>query len=273
MKRFFALIALSSLLFAGCANGQNVEEKTAQFKSQVEEMVNTFNTEYSALKANAELSAEALDEAVDSLYDATIESLEDLCLSTIRKNRNNALGLEAFKTYFSEVNPDAEDAQKVLASLGKKVKEDESVKKISAFIDASLSTKEGCMFTDFEVDGVKFSDYIGKGKYTLVDFWASWCGPCKREIPNIAKVYNTYKGENFDVLSVAVWDKPEDTAAAAAEHGVVWNQIVNAQRIPTDIYGIQGIPQIMLFGPDGTILKRDLRGDDIEEAVREALGR
>ena len=75
------------------------------------------------------------------------------------------------------------------------------------------------------------------------------------------------------MLSVAVWDNPENTKAAAVEHGVVWNQIINAQRIPTDLYGIQGIPQIMLFGPDGTILRRDLRGDAIEAAVKEALGR
>ena len=75
------------------------------------------------------------------------------------------------------------------------------------------------------------------------------------------------------MLSVAVWDDPEDTKAAAKEHGVVWNQIINAQQIPTDLYGIEGIPHIMLVGPDGTILKRDLRGEAIEEAVSEALGR
>ena len=114
---------------------------------------------------------------------------------------------------------------------------------------------------------VKFSDYIGKGKYILVDFWASWCGPCIREIPNIKDVYATYGGDKFDILSVAVWDKLEDTKRAAEELELPWNQIVNAQQIPTDLYGIDGIPHIILFGPDGTILKRELRGPAIAAEI------
>ena len=69
------------------------------------------------------------------------------------------------------------------------------------------------------------------------------------------------------MLSVAVWDKPEATVEAAAEHGVTWNQIINAQKVPTDLYGIDGIPHILLIGPDGVILKRNLRGEDIEATV------
>ena len=91
-------------------------------------------------------------------------------------------------------------------------------------------------------------------------------------MPNLANVYNTYHGDNFDMLSIAVWDEVEDTKVAAKELGIVWNQIVNAQQIPTDLYGIDAIPHVILFGPDGTILKRDLRGEKIGEAVKEALG-
>ena len=139
-------------------------------------------------------------------------------------------------------------------------------------IEAVEATKEGNMFVDFTIpdsDGkeVKFSEFIGKGKYVLVDFWASWCGPCRGEIPNLIKIYDKYHGEQFDVLGVAVWDQPADSKAAAEKLGINYSEIINAQNIPTDAYGINGIPQIILFGPDGTILKRDLRGDAIEAEV------
>ena len=135
----------------------------------------------------------------------------------------------------------------------------------------AVSTLE--KFIDFEVDGVKLSDFVGNGKVVLVDFWASWCGPCKAEIPYIAAVYEKYHGDDFDVVSVAVSDKPEDTAAAAAEHGVVWNQIVNTGDVAAKAYDIQFIPYIILVSADGTILEKNLRGEAIESAVRKALGR
>ncbi len=140
---------------------------------------------------------------------------------------------------------------------------------------ASMRAKEGSHFVDFEAeyDGKtqKLSDYVGRGKYVLVDFWASWCGPCKREIPNIKAVYEKYKGDRFDVLGVATWDKPEDTLSAIDALEIPYPQMLNAQRAGSDAYGITGIPQIILFSPDGTILRRDLRGDDIEAAVAKCL--
>jgi len=140
---------------------------------------------------------------------------------------------------------------------------------------AEAATAEGQMFTDFEAEYEgkvqKLSDYVGKGKYVLVDFWASWCGPCRGEIPTIIELYNKYAGDKFEVLGVATWDEPEDTKKAIEELGIKYPQIMNAQKAGSDAYGIQGIPQIILFGPDGTILKRDLRGDDMVKAVEEAL--
>ena len=128
------------------------------------------------------------------------------------------------------------------------------------------------MFTDFECEYngkvQKLSDYVGKGKYVLVDFWASWCSPCKAEIPNLIKVYEKYKGDKFEVLGVATWDKPKDTEKAIQQMNIPYPQIINAQKAGSDAYGIMGIPQIILFAPDGKILKRDLRGAAIEEELQ-----
>lgn len=138
------------------------------------------------------------------------------------------------------------------------------------------NTAVGKMFTDFAVEykgkTTKLSDYVGKGQYVLVDFWASWCGPCRAEIPNLIAVYNKYKDKNLNVLGVAVGDKPEDSEQAIEEMGVNYPQIINAQDNGAEEYGIEGIPHVILFGPDGTILERWLFGEGVEAAVRKHLG-
>lgn len=142
-------------------------------------------------------------------------------------------------------------------------------------MEKQKNTQEGKMFIDFsaEYDGktYRLSDYVGKGKYVLVDFWASWCGPCIGEVPNLKNVWNKYKGDKFEVLGVAVSDKPEASLAAMKEHGIEYPQILNSQTIAVDAYGIMGIPEIILFAPNGTIIKRGIRGPEIERIVKEYL--
>ncbi|MBQ6298829.1 MAG: AhpC/TSA family protein [Bacteroidales bacterium] len=152
------------------------------------------------------------------------------------------------------------------------------VRKAFESIELQNRTAVGQPFTDYTVVGgnpdgtdVKLSDYVGKGKYILLDHWASWCGPCKAEMPYIKKTWEAFAGDRFDVVSVAVSDKRDDTVAALARLDMPWHQIFDAQKIPGQLYGINAIPHLILFAPDGTILKRGLRGEDIYSTIAEIL--
>jgi len=144
-------------------------------------------------------------------------------------------------------------------------------------LEALKKTAEGMPFTDIkgkdaEGNPVALSDYVGKGNYVLLDMWASWCGPCKGEIPNLLKLHNQYKDKGLTVLGLFVWDQEENLKKAMEEEGIVWPQIVSVENMDaTNSYGVDGIPHIILFAPDGTILKRNLRGQNMIDTVDEVM--
>lgn len=116
-------------------------------------------------------------------------------------------------------------------------------------------------------ESLSLGNFAGKGKYVLVDFWASWCGPCRREIPYLIAIDKDYAAKGVQVLGINVWDKEDAAKKATAELGIAYPVIFTTDKTPTEAYGIQGIPQILLIGPDGVILERNLRGEGIAEAI------
>lgn len=189
--------------------------------------------------------------------------------SVMRANIDNPFGYQLFINNATSMEPAEFEA--IVAEVPE-LQQYHRVQKLIEMNRKKLATSPGAKYVDFTVNDQSLSQFVGKdGKYLLVDFWASWCGPCKRQIPVIKELFEKY-ADRLNVLGVAVWDDPNDTRKAIVDHGITWPNIIDAQRIPTDIYGISGIPCIMLISPDGTILFRDLQGDELKSAVASALG-
>lgn len=233
------------------------------------------NVDATGKAAGTELN-KSLEALVDSLQSA--QSQEDLAAilkSAYETNKDNPIGIFAFLNYVQVAEMGLADVEAELAGAPV-IAASKQMTKMLESLRSVENTTEGKMFTDFTVTGddgkeQRLSDYVGKGDYVLADFWASWCGPCRMELPNIKKIYDKYNGKGLTVIGIAVWDKPEDTRKAIEEEQIPWPQILNAGHVPTDIYGIQGIPHIILFGPNGTIIARNLRGDDMAAKVDEVM--
>ncbi|MDR1381589.1 MAG: AhpC/TSA family protein [Tannerella sp.] len=220
--------------------------------------------------------AEALAVQLEEQQNLAFRRYNEFNARHFSANKNNAIGASIFSSWTYELSPGEVDS--LYAELGEGVKHYQQIRAIMTANEKKIQTAEGMMFTDFTIENgnldstaVSLSGYVGRGKYVLVDFWASWCAPCIAENPVIAEVYRKYKGDRFEVLGIAVWDKREATLDAIRKHNIAWPQIIDAQMIPLDLYGINGIPHIILFGPDGTILARDLRGDALKAKVAEVM--
>jgi peroxiredoxin len=114
-----------------------------------------------------------------------------------------------------------------------------------------------------------------KGKVVLIDFWASWCGPCRKENPFVVNVYNKYKDKGFTVFSVSLDNNKDKWLQAIEKDGLVWNHVSDLKgwnSSAADLYGIRSIPATFLLDKDGTIIGKNLRGAALENALRKVFG-
>ena len=205
---------------------------------------------------------------------ALIDKMNAYCEKAFRANTDNWVGMMALSTSIYELS--LAELDEHLEAAGDFIRENKRIQAIREGKVAEENTAEGKPFVDFTgktPDGkmTSLSDYVGQGNYTLVDFWASWCAPCRQEMPNIRELWETYAGRGLQVVSVAVWDGDNSGSRKAIEEmGMAWNHIfVGLDRTPTELYGIEGIPHLILFAPDGTIYRRGLRGEELKDTVSE----
>ena len=134
------------------------------------------------------------------------------------------------------------------------------------FLDATLVTLKG--------DSVKLSDYVGHHKYVLVDFWASWCGPCMREMPNVKAAYEKYKSRGLEIVGISLDRDKAAWEAAVKRVGITWPQATdyNSQgsKVAT-LYGVQYIPYIVVFDKNGKMVAKNLHGEALLQKLEELM--
>ncbi|MCR5352633.1 MAG: redoxin domain-containing protein [Bacteroidales bacterium] len=292
MKKIAMIATAALVVLVGC-KGKSNEEILADFQSGIEAVVNEYTENAEKVDADEALTDEQKMAKFVELEENAIAKIVESGTRTLAKNASN---VEVAPKVLGEIYAylSAEELEAAVAPLSEEVKADKFVAQIVSGLEAKKGTAVGQKFVDFTVDHVagvdkdgnpiyekkSLSDFVGKGKVMLVDFWSPWCPPCKAEIPNIKAIWEKYQGEDFDVLSVAVWEESRkmtwrNTIDTAAFYGMKWLQLNNGHQEPATLYGIDGIPHMILFDKDGTILKRgdDLRGAKTAEAVAEVLGR
>jgi len=245
----------------------------------LEETARPYNQQLDELYRKLRVARKNKETDLATIFENQIDSLNasanDKIYGTyVKKNPNSLLAMYALKNWAGyEIDPDK--IEPVFNSLPDAVRKSAAGKDMQEKIAIAKKTSVGQMALDFaqaDTAGKPVALHSLKGKYLLVDFWASWCGPCRAENPHLVATFNKYKEKGFQVLGVSL-DKPEGKERwlqAIRDDGLAWTQVSDLQFWNNAVakqYGIQAIPQNFLLDPSGKIIAKNLTGEALNKKL------
>lgn len=245
--------------------------------SPANEALNDYQAQMSALQE----AFFALDESSEELETA-IEALQNrgdsLTQAAMKANLSNLFGAYVLANSYYDMERD--EVRDYLKQLASDVRQSDIVVDLQQVLDAQANVEPGkpyidLIFRNTEGETVALSSLVDGGKWVLVDFWATWCGPCKREIPYLVDAYGEFAGKGFEIYGVSLDSDAEAWTNYVADNGMNWVNVLGTEseeaRAQVDSYAVQSIPSNFLISPDGVIVATNLRGEAVREKLAEVL--
>lgn len=257
---------------AGTVNNDALQGFMDEFQKINEEMKGIYMKATSDSTLNA-----AQKDSLMQVLDEKQKAGSKRVLEIISGNVDKAAGVELLCMFGSSF--EASEIQPLLAKVPASLASKPDFVRLKEYVETVAKTSEGQKFVDFALNTpegkeVKLSDFVSQNKYTLVDFWASWCGPCRMEMPNVVAAYAKYKAKGFGVVGVSLDSDLESWKKGVADLKITWPQMSDLkgwQNEGAKLYGVRSIPATVLIAQDGTIVARNLRGEEIDAKLAELL--